>query len=221
MKTEPQQPMGGEGIKQQLFKICYSQMVLVVKNPSTNARRPKRCGFDPWVRKIPWRRAQQPTPVEAWFLQFCFSFSRLLLLFSLLCFHNNLKIFLSWFWRRKWQPTPVLLPGKSRGQRSAVGYSPWGPKESDTTERLPFHFSVKNAIGNLIGTALSLQIALASIVVLTILILPIHKHGISFHLFVSSLIYFISILQFLGYRWFVLLGRFIPKYFILFNVMVN
>ena len=39
-------------------------------------------------------------------------------------------------WRRKWQPTPVLLPGKSHGQRSLVGYSPWGRKESDTTERL-------------------------------------------------------------------------------------
>ena len=51
-------------------------------------------GFDPWVRKI--------------------------------------------LWRRKWQPTPVLLPGKSHGQRSVVGYSPWGHKESDTTERLQF-----------------------------------------------------------------------------------
>ena len=71
-------------------------------------------------------------------------------------FPQQFKDFLSWFWRRKWQPTPVLLPGKSRGQRSAVGYSPWGPKESDTTERLPFHFSVKSAIGNLIGTALNL-----------------------------------------------------------------
>ena len=44
----------------------------------------RRHGFDPWVRKIPWRR--------------------------------------------KWQPTPVSLPGKSYGQRSLVGYSPWGHK---------------------------------------------------------------------------------------------
>ena len=51
-------------------------------------------GFDPWVRKIPWRR--------------------------------------------KWQPAPVLLPGKSHGRRSVVGYSPWGRKESDTTEQLHF-----------------------------------------------------------------------------------
>ena len=43
-------------------------------------------------------------------------------------------------WRRKWQSTPVLLPGKSHGQKSLVGYSPWGCKESDTTERLHFHF---------------------------------------------------------------------------------
>ena len=37
-------------------------------------------------------------------------------------------------WRRKWQSTPVLLPGKSHEQKSLVGYSPWGRKESDTTE---------------------------------------------------------------------------------------
>ena len=45
-------------------------------------------------------------------------------------------------WRKKWQPTPVLLPGKSHGQRSLVGYSPWGCEELDTTERLHFHFSL-------------------------------------------------------------------------------
>ena len=39
-------------------------------------------------------------------------------------------------WRRKWQPTPVFLPGESHGWRSLVGYSPRGRKESDTTERL-------------------------------------------------------------------------------------
>ena len=38
-------------------------------------------------------------------------------------------------WRRKWQPTPVFLPGESHGWRSMVGYSPWGRKELDTTER--------------------------------------------------------------------------------------
>ena len=40
-----------------------------------------------------------------------------------------------------WHPTPVLLPGKSHGQRSLVGCSPWGCEELDTTERLHFHFS--------------------------------------------------------------------------------
>ena len=39
-------------------------------------------------------------------------------------------------WRTKWQPTPIFLPGKSHGQRSLVGYIPWGCKESDMTERL-------------------------------------------------------------------------------------
>ena len=46
------------------------------------------------------------------------------------------------WWRRRWHPTPVLLPGKSHGRRSLVGCSPWGREESDTTERLPFHFSL-------------------------------------------------------------------------------
>ena len=42
-------------------------------------------------------------------------------------------------WRRKWQPTPVFLPGKFHGLRSLVGYSPWGHKELDMTE--PLHFT--------------------------------------------------------------------------------
>ena len=37
-------------------------------------------------------------------------------------------------WRRAWQPTPVFLPGECHGQRSLVGYSPWGHKELDMTE---------------------------------------------------------------------------------------
>ena len=40
---------------------------------------------------------------------------------------------------KKWQPTPVFLPGEFHGQRRLVGYSPWGCEESDTTERLCFH----------------------------------------------------------------------------------
>ena len=43
--------------------------------------------------------------------------------------------------RRQWHPTPVLLSGKSHGWRSLVGYSPWGRKQSDTTERLHFLFT--------------------------------------------------------------------------------
>ena len=57
----------------------------------------RRCGFDPWVGKTPWKR--------------------------------------------KLHPTPVFLPGKSHGQRSLVGWHPWGHKESDTTEHAcPFLF---------------------------------------------------------------------------------
>ena len=62
----------------------------MVKNLPVNARDASRRRFDPRVRKIPWRR--------------------------------------------EWQPTPVLFPGESQGQRSLVGYGPQGHKESDTTE---------------------------------------------------------------------------------------
>ena len=63
------------------------------KEPDYQCRRCKRCGFNPWLVKIPWRRT--------------------------------------------WQLTPVFLPGESHGQRSLVGYSPWGCKELDTTEVIP------------------------------------------------------------------------------------
>jgi len=42
-------------------------------------------------------------------------------------------------WRRKWQSTPVFLPGKSHGQRNLVGYSPWHHKVLEMTEQLSAH----------------------------------------------------------------------------------
>ena len=61
----------------------------VIKNPPAVQEICRRCRFNPWVGKVPWRR--------------------------------------------KWQPAPVFLPGKSHGQRSLAGYSPWGRTELDTT----------------------------------------------------------------------------------------
>ena len=58
-------------------------------------------------------------------------------------------------------------------------------------------------------------------VTLKTLILPIQEHSISFHLFVSSSISFISILQFSKYRYFASFSKFIPRYFILLDVTVN
>ena len=58
------------------------------------------------------------------------------------------------FQRRQWHPTPVLLPGESHGRMSLVGCSPWGLEESNTTERLHFHFSL-SCIGE--GNGNSLQ----------------------------------------------------------------
>ena len=66
---------------------------------------------------------------------------------------NFLKLTVPIVWRRQWQPTPVLLPGKSHGRRSPGGCSPWGREESDTTERLHFHFS-RSCIGEGNGSPL-------------------------------------------------------------------
>ena len=59
--------------------------------------------------------------------------------------------------RRRWHPIPVLLPGKSHGRKSLVGYSPWGREKSDTTERPHFVFynvSVKIQVDILRGIKL-------------------------------------------------------------------
>jgi len=63
-------------------KFFTTQLARGVKNLPGHAKRHKGHRFDPWVRKIPWRR--------------------------------------------KWQPAPVFLSGKSHGQKSLTGYSPWG-----------------------------------------------------------------------------------------------
>ena len=52
----------------------------------------------------------------------------------LLTFRRSFRRPHTFLWRRKWQPTPVFLPGESHGRGSLAGYSPWGCKESDTTE---------------------------------------------------------------------------------------
>ena len=59
---------------------------------------------------------------------------------SRICLQCGRPGFNLWFrkipWRSKWQPTPVLLPGKFYGLRRLAGYSPWGCKESNMIERL-------------------------------------------------------------------------------------
>ena len=74
-------------------------------------------------------------------------------------------------WRRKWQPTPVLLPGKSHGQRSLVGYGPWDHKQLDTTERLEFPFLVLDhqtlVTSHTLGFVLVCAVALCAHVIVT------------------------------------------------------
>ena len=85
----------------------------------------RRCGFDPWVGKIPWRR--------------------------------------------EWLPTPLFFPGEFHGQRILAGSSPWGRKESDTTEQLTlslyfyFPFAVLQAPVTLSRTHFIFEIPLHSL----------------------------------------------------------
>ena len=78
-----------------MIKYMDFQVALVVKNPPANAEDIKRCGFQIWVRKIPWRRA--------------------------------------------WQPTPVLLPGESHGQRSLAATVHGVTKNQTQLKRLSRH----------------------------------------------------------------------------------
>ena len=93
--------------------------------------------FDPWVGKIPWRRERQLTPV---LLLGKFHGWRNLLGYSpwgckesdmteRLHFHFSLSLFTFMRRRRKWQPTPIFLPGEFHGQRSLMSYSSRGRKE--------------------------------------------------------------------------------------------
>ena len=68
------------------------------------------------------------------------------------------------YWRREWQPTPVFLPGKLHGQRNLEVYSPWGHKESDTTELLTlnFLFTRRTALGLFRGYQCNLRASLVA-----------------------------------------------------------
>ena len=61
---------------------------------------------------------------------------------------TSLSLFTSMHWRRKWQPTPVFLPGKFHGQKSLVGYSPWGRKVQLRLKWRRYHHFMGNRWGN-------------------------------------------------------------------------
>ena len=75
---------------------------------------------------------------------FLFYILKLLFSHTSLCIISQIYFYLhadiQLYWRREWQPTPVFLPGKSHRWRNLAGYSPWGHRESDTTEQLALKF---------------------------------------------------------------------------------
>ena len=80
------------------------------KESVCQCRRCRRCGFSPWVGKIPWNR--------------------------------------------KWQPTPVSLPGKFHRQRNLAGYSPWGLKELGTPEKWSTHIYIAQELCSMLCNGL-------------------------------------------------------------------
>ena len=112
----------GKAIGDSFPKVWASLVARLVKS-SLQCRRP---WFNSWVGKIPWRSDRLPTPVFLGY--FCGSSSK-----ESTC--NVGKRFDIWVgkipWRRKRLPTPIFWPGEFHGL-----YSPWGCKESDTTEWL-------------------------------------------------------------------------------------
>ena len=58
-------------------------------------------------------------------------------------------VIVNYLLRRKWQTTPVFFPGKSHGQRSLIGYRPWGRKELDMTKGLHFHLRMDMSLSKL------------------------------------------------------------------------
>ena len=89
--------------------------------------------------KVTFRRRQwHPTPVLfAWKIPWMEEPGRLQSMGSRRVGHDSvtsLSLFTFMHWRRKWQPTPVFLPGESHGQRSLAGHGPWGRRELDMTE---------------------------------------------------------------------------------------
>ena len=93
-----------------------------------------------------WEKEMAPhSSTLAWKIPWMEEPGRLQSMGSLRVRHNlatSLSLFTFMHWRRKWEPTPVFLPGESQGRGSLVGCRLWDHTESDTTEQLPFHFSL-------------------------------------------------------------------------------
>ena len=97
----------------------------------------KKCSTLPDIRKV--AREGDGTPLQslAWKIPWAEEPGRLQSMGSLRVGHDcatSLLLFTFMHWRRKWQPTPVFLPGESQGRRGLVGCCLWGRTESDTTE---------------------------------------------------------------------------------------
>ena len=123
-------------------------MIILKPESACQCRRHTRYWFDPWVRKIPWRRKWQPTRVVFFFFLIhillkgnCFT--------EFCCFLSNLNSLLEKCKSKlRWNITLVFLPERSHGQRSLAGYSPWGCRELDLTSHTTYLHAFLNIRSN-------------------------------------------------------------------------
>ena len=123
--------------------LSSSDVFLTARNPNLNAHQDSsqtlRKKFVIWSSlECPLEKAMAPhSSTLAWRIPWMEEPGRLQSMGSIRVGHDwatSLSIFTFMHWRRKWQPTPVFLPGESQGWWSLMGCHLWGPTESDTTE---------------------------------------------------------------------------------------
>ena len=124
-----------------LFIVRYFPLRVSVQFSSVQSLSCVQLFVTPWIaahQASLWEKAMAPhSSTLAWKILWTEEPGRLQSMGSLIVGHNwvtSLSLFTFIHWRRKWQPTPVFLPGESQGRGSLVGCRLWGRTESDTTE---------------------------------------------------------------------------------------
>ena len=125
----------GKALKRWLCMVLFEVLYTKTKTSFLSLKTPS---FINWSLSTILEKAMTPhSSILAWKIPWTVEPGRLQSMGSLGVGHNwatSLSLFTFMHWRRKWQPTPVFLPGESQGRQALVGCCLWGRTESDTTE---------------------------------------------------------------------------------------